>query len=221
MFMDRRDAGKQLAKELTRYQDRDALVLAIPRGGIPVAFEVARRINAELSLIIARKLPFPNNPESGFGAIAEDGSMVILQSAIVNLSNENIDAIIDAQKKEIQRRIKILRGGHPLPKLNERIVILIDDGIAMGSTMRASIKMCAKSSPARLVVASPVGSPELARALRQKEAVDEVVILEQPKYFRAVAQVYQHWRDIPDHEVLHIMSEWNRNFVKSKHYSKE
>jgi predicted phosphoribosyltransferase len=202
MFTDRRDAGKQLANKLMHYQDRHALVLAIPRGGVPVAFEVANRLHANLSLIIARKLPFPNNPEAGFGAIAEDGSTILLRSAMANLPSKIIESIIDAQKKEIERRIKILRGGRPLPPINDRILILIDDGIAMGSTMRAAIKMCKKYAPKRLVVASPVGSPELARALRQKDAVDEVVILEQPKFFRSVAQVYERWRDIPDHEVL-------------------
>ncbi len=220
MFTDRRDAGIKLGMQLLHYRHNNALVLAIPRGGVPVAYEAAKWIEAELSLIIARKLPFPNNPEAGFGAIAEDGSTIILQSAIVHLSPEMIKPIIETQKKEIQRRIKILRGGNPLPEMSGRIVILIDDGIAMGSTMRAAIKMCKKYGPSKLVVASPVGSPELARIFSQKEVVDEVVILEQPKFFRAVAQVYEHWRDIPDHEVLKIMNQWhqekNNNFVKSE-----
>ena len=210
MFTDRRDAGKQLAKRLQHYQDDNALVLAIPRGGVPVAYEIAKRISTELSLIIARKLPFPSNPEAGFGAIAEDGSTVILRSAVVNLTAGIIEEVVNAQKAEIQRRIKILRGGNPIPKINGKTIILVDDGIAMGSTMRASIKMCAKESPANLVIASPVSSPELARALQQKKVVNEVVILEQPRFFRAVAQVYEHWRDISDHEVLEILHSWEK-----------
>ena len=210
MFTDRRDAGKQLAKRLQHYQDDNPLVLAIPRGGVPVAYEIAKRISTELSLIIARKLPFPSNPEAGFGAIAEDGSTVILRSAVVNLTAGIIEEVVNAQKAEIQRRIKILRGGNPIPKINGKTIILVDDGIAMGSTMRASIKMCAKESPANLVIASPVSSPELARALQQKKVVNEVVILEQPRFFRAVAQVYEHWRDISDHEVLEILHSWEK-----------
>jgi putative phosphoribosyl transferase len=210
MFTNRRDAGKQLAKKLAHYQDDNSLILAIPRGGVPVAYEVVKKINAELSLVIARKLPFPNNPEAGFGAIAEDGSTVFLNSAIVNLTMEMIQTIVNAQKADIQRRIKILRGGQPMPSINGRVTILVDDGIALGSTMRASIKMCTKSKPAKLVIASPVCSPELGRALKQMKAVDEVIILEQPRFFRAVAQVYEQWRDIPDHEVLEIMRQWKK-----------
>ena len=153
--------------------------------------------------------------------MAEDGSTIILHNAIINLAPEIIKAIIDAQKQEIQRRIKILRGGRSLPEINSRVTILIDDGIAMGSTMRASVNMCSKFSPAQLIVASPVGSPELVRALTLKKAVDEVVILEQPKYFRAVAQVYQYWRDIPDHEVLKIMGQWQEEQLKYTQKSKE
>ena len=221
MFTDRKDAGKQLAKKLQRYQDDYALVLAIPRGGVPVAYEIAKRISAELSLIIARKLPFPNNPEAGFGAIAEDGSTVILRSAVANLAAGMIETIVEEQKEEIQRRIKILRGGRPFPKLTGKTVILVDDGIAMGSTMRASIKMCAKKGPANLVIASPVSSPELARTLQQKRVVNEVVILEQPKFFRTVAQVYEHWHDISDHEVLEVLHSWEKKPSRNHAYLKE
>lgn len=215
MFADRTDAGKQLAKELEKYKNQNTLVLAIPRGGVPVALEVAKYLDAELSMVIARKLPFPYNPESGFGAVAEDGSTVILRAAAANLSQETIESIIEDQKQEIKRRIKILRGGQPLPNMQDRAVILVDDGIAMGSTMRASIKTCNNHHPSRLIVASPVGSPEVARALKLKDAVDETVILEKPKFFRAVAQVYEHWHDVADHEVLAIMNEWHHSYANS------
>lgn len=216
MFIDRTDAGRQLAKELEKYENQNALVLAIPRGGVPVAFEIAKHLNAELSMFIARKLPFPFNPESGFGAITEDGSTVILRAAAANLSREMIESIIEDQKQEIERRIKILRGGQPLPNIQDRTVILVDDGIAMGSTMLASIKTCNNHHPCRLIVASPVGSPEVARALKLKDTVDETVILEKPKFFRAVAQVYEHWYDVADHEVLAIMNEWRHSYADSK-----
>ena len=212
MFADRTDAGKQLAKELEEYKNQNALILAIPRGGVPVGFEIAKHLVGELSMIIARKLPFPYNPESGFGAVAEDGSTIILKAAAANLSHEMIASIIEDQKQEIKRRIKILRGGQPLPNIKDRTVILVDDGIAMGSTMRASIKTCKNKHPGRLIVASPVGSPEVARAIKLKEVVDETVILETPKFFRAVAQVYEHWHDVADHEVLAIMNEWQKEY---------
>jgi len=215
MFADRTDAGKQLAKKLEKYQHQDTLILAIPRGGVPVAIEIAKHLYAELSMIIARKLPFPFNPESGFGAVAEDGSTIILHSAAANLSQERVDLIIEDQKREITRRIKILRSGNPLPNMQGRMVILVDDGIAMGSTMRAAIKTCKKHNPGKLIVASPVGSPEVARALQFKDAVDETIILEKPKFFRSVSQVYEHWHDVADHEVLAIMNQWHRSYADS------
>lgn len=210
MFKDRKDAGKALSKKLSHLGGVNPLVLAIPRGGVPVAYEIAKALHADFSLVIARKLPFPYNPESGFGAIAEDGSSVILSQAHSIFPDETIKMIKEEQKKEIKRRIQVLRGGKPLPEINNRIVILVDDGIAMGSTMRAAIKLIKKRDPKFLIVASPVSSPEVGRALNKKDAVDEVVILEQPQYFRAVAQVYENWRDIPDHEVLEIMKEWQK-----------
>lgn len=216
MFADRTDAGKQLAKELEEYKNQNALVLAIPRGGVPVGFEIAKHLVAELSMIIARKLPFPYNPESGFGAVAEDGSTIILKAAAANLSQEIIASIIEDQKQEIKRRIKILRGGQPLPNIVDRTVILVDDGIAMGSTMRASIETCKKKHPGRLIVASPVGSPEVTRAITLKKVVDETIILEKPKFFRAVAQVYEKWHDVADHEVLAIMNEWQTQYSNLK-----
>jgi len=215
MFADRTDAGKQLAKKLEKYQHQDTLILAIPRGGVPVAIEIAKHLYAELSMIIARKLPFPFNPESGFGAVAEDGSTIILHSAAANLSQERVDLIIEDQKREITRRIKILRSGNPLPNMQGRMVILVDDGIAMGSTMRAAIKTCKKHNPGKLIVASPVGSPEVARALQFKDAVDETIILEKPKFFRSVSQVYEHWHDVADHEVLAIMNQWHCSYADS------
>lgn len=210
MFIDRKHAGKELSKKLSHLRDENPLVLAIPRGGVPVGYEIATALQADFSLIIASKLPFPYNPESGFGAIAEDGSCVILNQAKSIFSPVTIDMIKEEQKIEIKRRIQVLRGGNPLPEITGRTVILVDDGIAMGSTMRAAIKLINKRNPKSLIVAAPVSSPEVARALEDKNAVDETVILEQPQYFRAVAQVYENWRDIPDHEVISIMKEWQR-----------
>ena len=214
MFIDRKDAGKKLSQRLLHLKGEFPLVLAIPRGGVPVAYEIAKALQADFSLVIARKLPFPHNPESGFGAIAEDGSSVILDQAYLIFSPESIEIIKEEQKKEITRRIQVLRGGRKLPEITNRTIILVDDGIAMGSTIRAAIKLIEKRDPKSLIIAVPVSSPEVAKALKEKAAVDETVILEQPQYFRAVAQVYKNWRDIPDHEVLAIMEDWHMEKTK-------
>ncbi len=206
MFKDRSDAGKQLADALSAYRIDNPIILAIPRGGVPVGFEIAEALSTTLSLIIVRKLPFPFNPESGFGAVAEDGSLVVLPNASRNLNKELIETIIEDQKREIERRIRILRTNRPLPDVTDRTVIIVDDGIAMGSTMRAAVRCVAKKNPAGIIAAAPVSSPEAAHALSEMQAVDEVVVLLEPRFFHSVAQNYQNWRDIPDYEVINLMN---------------
>ena len=156
MFKNRKDAGEKLAKSLEKYKAENPLILAIPRGGVEVGLQVARKLKVDFSLIIARKLPFPDNPEAGFGAIAEDGSTFIFENAYYWLSGENIEKIKQQQIAEIDRRIKTLRGGNSLPDMKGRTVILIDDGIAMGSTMRAAIELCKNRATRKIVVAVPV-----------------------------------------------------------------
>lgn len=206
MFVDRTDAGKKLAKALEFYKNQDVLVLAIPRGGVEVGYQVARYLNAEFSILIARKLPFPDEPETGFGAIAEDGSLFMLKEVELLLPEKIIAQIIAEQKQEIQRRIQKLRGGKPLPVIKDRTVILIDDGIAMGSTMRAAIMLCKKQGAKKIIVATPVTDKEIVDEL--SHIVDEVVVLETPRFFRAVAQVYENWYDVPDEEVIEILNRW-------------
>ncbi|MCJ7675191.1 MAG: hypothetical protein MUO33_08560 [Sedimentisphaerales bacterium] len=142
MFADRKDAGQKLARALENYREQKPLVLAIPKGGVEVGYEVAKHLGCEFSILIARKLPFPDNPEAGFGAVAEDGSTFINNYAARGLSQHTIDRILKQQRREIKRRIAALRKGRPLPQIADRTVILIDDGIAMGSTMRAGISLC-------------------------------------------------------------------------------
>ncbi len=170
-----------------------------------VGLQVAKKLNANFSLIIARKLPFPGNPEAGFGAIAENGSTFILENAYYWLSGENIEKIKQQQIAEIERRVKVLRGEHPLPEIKGRTVILIDDGIAMGSTMRAAIELCKKKEARKIVVAVPVIGKEVAGEIEKK--VDELVVLEIPRYFRAVAEAYEKWYDVSDGEVLDLLRE--------------
>jgi putative phosphoribosyl transferase len=203
MFDDRADAGRKLARALVAYRDKNPLVLAIPRGGVEVGAVVAVSLNADFSLLVSRKLPFPDNPESGFGAVAEDGSLYLHESAGALLDAGVIERIIEEQLQVIARRIEILRNGSPLPALRGRTCILIDDGLAMGSTMRAALMLCKKRAPARIVVAVPVAGTRAKQVTA--EQADEVIALETPAHFRAVAQVYRNWRDVSDGEVLEIL----------------
>jgi putative phosphoribosyl transferase len=208
MFDDREDAGRRLALALDVYEEREPLVLAIPKGGIPVGVEVARHLDAEFSVLITRKLPFPNNPESGFGAVAEDETLYLHEITAHFLSEEEIQAIAERQRQEIAHRIQLLRHGNPLPPVAGRTVILVDDGIAMGSTMRASVAMCRNQKAAHIVVAAPVASP---RTLYDFERVaDSVVILETPGGFRAVAEAYRHWHDVTDAEAVAMLEKHGR-----------
>jgi putative phosphoribosyl transferase len=209
VFGDREDAGQQLARALGHYLNRDALVLAIPRGGVEIGYAVAELLNADLSLIVTRKLPYPDNPESGFGAVAEDGSVFLYPDAAAHVSADDIQRIKDAQHREIERRIAVLRDGQPLPEITGRIVILVDDGIAMGSTMRASIELCKHEQAGRIVVAVPVAGERAIREIRP--LVDEMIVLESPPFFRAVAQVYERWYDVSDREVLELVARWRRD----------
>jgi len=208
MFENRRDAGHKLARALEAYAGQGVLVLAIPRGGVEVAYQVADHLDADFSLIICRKLPLPHNPEAGFGAIAEDGSTFILDYATSGLTTKTINRIVEEQKREIDRRIEALRKGEPLPEIEGRTVILVDDGIAMGSTMRAAIRLCRKHDAGKVVVAVPVAGPRVAEEIGA--IADELVVLEEPLFFRAVAQVYRHWYDVPDCEVTETMEVWRQ-----------
>ena len=200
MFKDRKDAGLKLAKALQIHKEEDPLVFAIPRGGVELGYEVSKVLDADFSLLICRKLPFPFNTESGFGAMAEDGSLYINELAAASVSHKEIEQIIAQQHLEIKRRIQTLRGGRPLPSIKGRSVILVDDGIAMGSTMHVAVELCRKEGAKRIIVAVPVTSRHAIQKF--SKIADEVVVLESPVNFYAVAQVYENWYDVSDEEVL-------------------
>lgn len=208
MFADRTDAGRRLALSLAGYKDKNPVVLGIPRGGVEVAYQVATHLDATLSLIIARKLPLPDNPEAGFGAVAEDGSTFTFPHMARLVPPQAIDEIVRNQRNEIHRRVKTLRQGKPLPELKDRTVIVVDDGIAMGSTMRVSIMLCKNHNAAKVIVAAPVAGRDTAEEIGR--LVDETYILKTPPDFRAVAQVYLNWYDLDDEEVLVIMQKYSR-----------
>ncbi|MFI4912782.1 MAG: phosphoribosyltransferase [Sedimentisphaeraceae bacterium JB056] len=206
MFKDRDDAGRQLGAALMGYKDQGVLVLGIARGGVAVAAQAAEMIGAELNLLVTRKLPLPYNPEAGFGAVAEDGSVFMHPWAASQVDSETIELIKEQQVAEIKKRIDKLRGGNPLPPIEGRTVILIDDGIAMGSTVRASLMFCRNQGAAKVVVASPVAGPTAKAQL--SGLADEIIILETPPNFMAVAQVYLDWYDMSFEEVNRIMEKW-------------
>lgn len=207
MFKDRKDAGRKLASVLVKYKNKNVLVLAIPRGGVEVGLEVARYLKADFDILISRKLPIPYNPEAGFGAIAEDGSVYINKGSSLWVSKDEMEIIKKEQIEEIKRRISVLRGGRPLKSIQDREVILIDDGLAMGSTMKVSIKMCRNQDAKKIIVAVPVSG--VATFNEIKEIADEIYVLEKPYNFMAVAQVYLNWHDATDAEVIELMEKEN------------
>ncbi|MFD2247952.1 phosphoribosyltransferase [Pontibacter ruber] len=208
MFRDRKDAALQLAKALEKYKGTGAIVLGIPRGGAETAYYVAKHLDAELSLLVSRKLGHPMNPEYAIGAIAEDGSIYINKGAEAGISQEAIDEIVAQQKKEIERRINILRKGEPLPELKSKTVLIVDDGIATGSTVFAAITMCRHKGAGKIVVAAPVSGKDKLKQLQH--VADEVVILEMPDFYHGVSQVYEIFYNLSDEEALEFMEKFKK-----------
>ncbi len=206
VFRDRKDAGRKLSLALENYRGKSVLVLAIPKGGIEVGIEVATHIGGEFSVIISRKLPFPYDPEAGFGALAEDGTLVLHPDAREWLSDEEIRAVVKEQEKELRRRLRLLRRDAPLPRMEGRTVILVDDGLAMGSTMKAAVGLCLNRRAGRIVVAAPVGGSAALADLRK--TADEIIVLETPVNFQAVALAYRHWTDVSDREAVKLLEDW-------------
>jgi len=202
MFFDRADAGSKLGRALKAYAGRGVVVMAIPRGGAEVGYHVAKALKAVFSLLVVRKLPLPYNTEAGFGAIAETGDVYMQPEAKQWVSDSDVKRIKAEQRKEIKRRVAALRGG-PLPVIKGRTVILVDDGIAMGSTIIAGIKACKKLGARKVIVASPVSSKEMADEVSR--LCDELIVLETPDDFYAVAQVYYKWHDATDEEVIRFL----------------
>ena len=210
MFKNRRVAGRELGRALQEYGLRDPLVLAIPRGGVEVGFEVAKLLKADFSLLISRKLPFPDNPKAGFGAIAEDGSSYIhvnmVRRMVRRLPRKAIYRLLRQQAEAVRQGVEILRKGRQLPKMSGRTVILVDDGLAFGSTMKAAVLLCRKKGAARIIVAVPVSRKGVMDEI--KWIADEVIVLESQANFSSVSQAYQNSREVTEDEVLNILHKW-------------
>ena len=205
-FEDRKAAGRELAARLRKYAGRnDVLVLALPRGGVPVAFEVAEALGAPLDLFLVRKLGTPGHRELAMGAIAS-GGVRVLNSDVVRwygITPVAIDAVAREEQRELERREDAYREGRPLMPLNGRVVILVDDGLATGSTMRAAVQAVRQLNPSRVVVAVPVGAPETCQEL--SEIADEVVCARMPQPFSAVGQWYLNFNQTTDEEVRELL----------------
>jgi predicted phosphoribosyltransferase len=211
-FRDRVDAGRTLAPHLDAYAGRDdVIVLALPRGGVPVAAEVARAIAAPLDVFVVRKLGVPMYPELAMGAIASGGITVIDRELIrkLGISDQQLARVADAEQRELERREIRYREGRPFPDLRGRTVILIDDGLATGATMAAAAEAVRAQQPARLVVAVPVASPDTCEAFRG--VADEIVCAVTPEPFHAVGLWYEDFSQTTDEEVHDLLADAARD----------
>ncbi len=207
-FDNRRDAGRRLAGVLQHYANRpDVLVLALPRGGVPVAFEVAQALNAPLDVFLVRKLGVPGHEELAMGALATGGLIVLNDSVVqaLRISRQEIDRVAAMEREELARREREYRGDRPPPEVAGRTVILIDDGLATGSTMRAAAAALRQQGPARIVIAVPVSSPQTCQELGAE--VDEIVCLLTPEMFYAVGMWYIDFSPTTDQEVRDLLQQ--------------
>jgi len=205
-FRDRRDAGRRLAEQLSAYGNRsDVTVLALPRGGVPVGYEVARALSAPLDVFVVRKLGVPGYEEVAMGAIATGGVRVLNDDLIAQLAIPAvvIDAVAERERAELMRRERLYRGGRPSPDVRGRSVILVDDGLATGATMMAAVEALRKLEPGRIVVAVPIASREAGEEMRRQ--ADEVVCARTPEPFRAVGSWYEDFSQTSDAEVRELL----------------
>jgi putative phosphoribosyl transferase len=205
-FLDRRDAGRQLAAKLAGYaRDPGVLVLGLPRGGVPVAFEVARALHAPLDVFVVRKLGVPGHRELAMGAIASGGLRVLNMGVIENLgiSRAAAELVADRELLEMERQQRTYRGNRPLPELSGRTIIIVDDGLATGSTMRAAMAALRQSHPARIIVAVPVAASETARELARE--ADQVICVSAPLDFHSVSTWYEDFSQTSDEEVRQLL----------------
>lgn len=205
-FKNRLHAGALLAHELGEYARRqDVLVLALPRGGVPVGFSIARKLKVPLDVLLVRKLGLPGQEEYAIGAIASGGACILQAEvlSVLGISPSTIEEVAQREMREIIRREKLYRGDRPPLQLREKTVILVDDGIATGSTIEVAIKVVRESNPARLVVAVPVAPLEICTKLRPK--VDQLVCLSRPELFCSVGFWYQNFEQVGDQEVKMLL----------------
>ena len=204
-FEDRQDAGRRLADRLSGYRDERPVVFALPRGGVPVGYEVARALGAPLDVLVARKLGAPGQPEFGIGAVAPGGVRVLNVDVVQRLGipEDYVERVTRRETEEVERRLEHFRGQRPEPEIRDRTAILVDDGLATGVTARAAIKALRLREPRRLVLAVPVCAAQTARLI--SDEVDELVCLECPSDLGAIGFWYRDFSQVPDEEVIELL----------------
>jgi putative phosphoribosyl transferase len=210
LFTDRQDAGKRLAKELMPLANRqDVLVLALPRGGVILGYEISRQLQVPLDLIIVRKLGTPGQEELALGAIATNGIRIINKGIVesLDISPDRIEAIAAREQQELDRRNQLYRQGRPFPEVEDKIIILVDDGIATGATMRAAIKVLALMAPRQIIVSVPVASPTVYQELPEDNL--KLLVLETPEPFFGIGMWYQDFPQVTDREVINCLENAN------------
>ncbi|MBF2050892.1 MAG: phosphoribosyltransferase [Leptolyngbya sp. IPPAS B-1204] len=211
-FHDRAEAGKLLAAKLANYANRSgALVLALPRGGVPVGFEIAQTLNLPLDICLVRKLGVPGQEELAMGAIAPDGIMVLNNDVLrsMKISRQALLEVASREKQELDRRMQAYRGDRPIPQIRDRLIILVDDGIATSSTLRAAITALQKQHPQGIVVAAPVAPATVCEAL--KNLVQDVVCLATPEPLYSIGMWYKDFSQTTDEEVCRLLKQAAEN----------
>jgi predicted phosphoribosyltransferase len=207
-FIDRDDAGRQLATALARYKDRKPIILALPRGGVPVAAKVAEALHAPLDLLLVRKIGVPFQPELAMGAVVDGASPLTVRNeeviSLAGISEREFSAVRDQQLSEIERRRKMYVGDHPHPELSGHTVIVVDDGIATGATTRAALQAVRLHKPSKLVLAVPVAPTDTLKKLTGE--ADEIVCLEDHEEFGAIGFFYSDFRQVSDDEVIELLA---------------
>jgi putative phosphoribosyl transferase len=213
VFEDRRDAGRLLAKKITKHEGSDALIIAIPSGGLPVAAEMATALAIQLDIVIVRKIQIPFNPEAGFGAMGPDGEVIVNEELLgqLKLPEEAIEVQASKTGEVIRKREHLFRQGKPFPPCKNRTVIVVDDGLASGYTMLAALRYIRKKMPSRLIAAVPTGPKRTIKRILPE--ADEVICLNVRSDFSfAVADAYRNWYDLTDEDVLTILKDQRHTY---------
>ena len=216
LFDNRYDAGRQLAQRLREYSDQDVVVLAIPNGGVPIGLEIALALEADLDVVISRKIPLRLKPEAGFGAVADNGIPILNEEILtdIGLSQHQINYQINEVRMQIRQRSLLYRKDRPLTALHDKVAIIVDDGFATGYTMMAAVESVRRRAPRGIVAAVPV-TPTAALE-RVEKVVDKVVTVAIGTMLRfAVADFYRYWYDLSDDEVIQCLKEWRMRHFRS------
>jgi len=205
-FKDRQQAGKLLAKKLQKYKGKDTIILAIPRGGLVIGFELAKALNAPLDILVTKKIGYPGDPEYAIGAVGPNNKFIVTESK--GIEKSYIDEQVKKITAAIHEKYKKYKGKVEIPQLKGKTVIIADDGIATGSTMVISIEIVKQQKPKKVVIAIPVGPPETIDKLNKQ--VDEVICLEQPEVFFAIGEFYEYFPQVEDEEAIKYLKEANK-----------